>query len=53
MDENMIREINGVKFRIKSRQHFGYMIEDINNKEDVRRISPKGWEQATVVEGEK
>lgn len=55
----MIREIKGIpglvptkRWRIKSEHHFGYLVENVNNKDEVCRLSRKGWEQATLVRGE-
>ena len=35
-------------YRVRSIQSFGYMIENIKNKDDIRRISRKGWEEAEL-----
>lgn len=45
----MIKEILGIHWKIKSVQSFGLMIERVDNPADVRRISHKGWDQATEV----
>ena len=41
--------ISATTYRVRSVQHFGYMIENLANKEDVRRISRRGWEEAELI----
>lgn len=41
-----MKTILGITYRIKSIHHFGYIIENVSNKSDIRRISRLGWEQA-------
>lgn len=47
--DHVIKEILGRRWRIKSIQRFGYMIECVDNPCDVRRLSRKGWEQYVPV----
>lgn len=42
MDKS-IKSIQGTRWKIKSIQRFGYIIECIDNKKDVRWITVKGW----------
>lgn len=46
---NELRTILGITYRVKSRQRFGYIIENIHNLNDIRRICLTGWEQAEIV----
>ena len=40
--------ISTTTYRVRSVHQFGYMIENVKNKDDIRRISRKGWEQAEL-----
>lgn len=41
----MIKTAFGIRWRIKSKQWFGYIIENVDKPADIRRISFDGWEQ--------
>lgn len=41
-----MKTINNVQLIIKAIHRFGYTIENLDNPQDVRRISKKGWSEA-------
>lgn len=44
--DKKIKTIAGYNWRIKSVQRFGYIIERVDNTNDVRWTSVIGWEEA-------
>lgn len=44
--EQIIKTINGVEYKLKSKQKFGYIIYNIKKPSDIRWITRRGWDEA-------